>query len=418
MKQWSSTWGNWQRFWQEVRHDLARFPWRTTGLTIRERFKADRLGEAASSLTFTTVMALVPLFTVALAIFSVLPAFSKLETSVERWLVESLIPNEIAQSVLTYMQQFSAKAGQLGWLGAGALFFTALALVSTIDRKLNDIWRVRQMRPFSQRVMTYWGVLTLGPLLLGSSISVTTYLFSVNKGAGAGYVWLIDLFEYGVVVLALASLYFFVPNAKVRWSHAVISGLLAAAGLEVVKRLLAWYLEATPTFSAVYGTFATVPILLVWLYMAWLMVLFGAVVCAYLPSLLRGVARRSDQAGWDYQLAIEILALLRRSQQRNGHADAPSGLTAEGLADALRIDALSLEIPMQVLLALGWVGRLDNEDARYVLIADLTRTPLAPLVDALLLPKTEDSLPMWRSSGWDARTVSEALPTGVALDVS
>ena len=96
MKQWSSTWGNWQRFWQEVRHDLARFPWRTTGLTIRERFKADRLGEAASSLTFTTVMALVPLFTVALAIFSVLPAFSKLETSVERWLVESLIPNEIA----------------------------------------------------------------------------------------------------------------------------------------------------------------------------------------------------------------------------------------------------------------------------------------------------------------------------------
>jgi len=142
------------------------------------------------------------------------------------------------------------------------------------------------------------------------------------------------------------------------------------------------------------------------------------VVCAYLPSLLRGVARRSDQAGWDYQLAIEILALLRRSQQSNGHTDAPSGLTAEGLADALRIDALSLEIPMQVLLALGWVGRLDNEDAPYVLIADLTRTPLAPLVDALLLPKTEDSLPMWRSSGWDARTVSEALPTGVALDVS
>jgi membrane protein len=103
-----------------------------------------------------------------------------------------------------------------------------------------------------------------------------------------------------VVVVALASLYYFVPNAKVRWSHAFIGGLLMAIALEVVKRLLAIYIKATPTFSAVYGAFATVPILLVWLYLAWLLILFGAVMVAYLPSLLRGVSRRNDQAGWDY----------------------------------------------------------------------------------------------------------------------
>ena len=408
MGQWYSGLEKWRLFWQDVRRDLARFPWRNTALTLRERFREDRLGETASSLTFTTVMALVPLFTVALAIFSALPAFANLETSVEKWLIQSLVPNEIARSVLKYLHQFSSKAGQLGWLGAGVLLATALALILTIDRKLNDIWRVRELRPFSQRVLTYWGVLTLGPLLLGGSISLTTYLFTASNGVAAGYVWLLDLFEYLVVVVALASLYYFVPNAKVRWSHAFIGGLLMAIGLEVVKRLLAIYIKATPTFSAVYGAFATVPILLVWLYMAWLIILFGAVMVAYLPSLLRGVSRRNDQAGWDYQVAIDILALLHHARQPIAGASV-AGLSADYLASALRIDALALEKPMAALTALDWVGRLDEDEPRYVLIADLARMPLAPLVDALLLPKTTESAAMWATSEWDRRCALDAV---------
>ena len=408
MGQWYSGLEKWRLFWQDVRRDLARFPWRNTALTLRERFREDRLGETASSLTFTTVMALVPLFTVALAIFSALPAFANLETSVENWLIQSLVPSEIARSVLKYLHQFSSKAGQLGWLGAGVLLVTALALILTIDRKLNDIWRVRELRPFSQRVLTYWGVLTLGPLLLGGSISLTTYLFTASNGVAAGYVWLLDLFEYLVVVVALASLYYFVPNAKVRWSHAFIGGLLMAIGLEVVKRLLAIYIKATPTFSAVYGAFATVPILLVWLYMAWLIILFGAVMVAYLPSLLRGVSRRNDQAGWDYQLAIDILSLLHHAKQPTAGAGV-AGLSADDLASALRIDALALEKPMAALTALDWVGRLDEDEPRYVLIADLARMPLGPLVDALLLPKTTESAAMWGASDWDRRCALDAV---------
>jgi membrane protein len=408
MGKWHSGSEKWRLFWQDVRRDLARFPWRNTALTLRERFREDRLGETASSLTFTTVMALVPLFTVALAIFSALPAFANLETSVEKWLIQSLVPSEIARSVLKYLHQFSNKAGQLGWLGAGVLLVTALALILTIDRKLNDIWRVRELRPFSQRVLTYWGVLTLGPLLLGGSISLTTYLFTASSSVAAGYVWLLDLFEYLVVVVALASLYYFVPNAKVRWSHAFIGGLLMAIGLEVVKRLLAIYIKATPTFSAVYGAFATVPILLVWLYLAWLIILFGAVMVAYLPSLLRGVSRRNDQAGWDYQLAIDILSLLHHTKQPTAGAGA-AGLSADDLASALRIDALALEKPMAVLTTLDWVGRLDEDEPRYVLIADLARMPLAPLVDALLLPKTTESAAMWAASDWDRRYALDAV---------
>ncbi|MFN3496419.1 MAG: YihY family inner membrane protein, partial [Hydrogenophaga sp.] len=131
------------------------FPWPTTALTLRERFREDRLGITASSLTFTTTISLVPLFTVALAIFSAFPMFGRLQDSLQRWLVQSLVPENIAKQVLSYLNEFAGKAGQMGWAGALVLLVTALALILTIDRKLNDIWRVRQSRSLTQRVLVY-----------------------------------------------------------------------------------------------------------------------------------------------------------------------------------------------------------------------------------------------------------------------
>src|SRR3954463_6979854 len=139
--------------------DLARFPWLPTALTLRERFREDRLGLSASSLTFTTTIALVPFFTVALAVFTAFPIFGKLQDSLQAWLVQSLVPDAIARQVLGYLTQFAGKASRLGSVGLGALFFSALALVLTIDRTLNGIWRVRRPRPLAQRVMIYWAVM-------------------------------------------------------------------------------------------------------------------------------------------------------------------------------------------------------------------------------------------------------------------
>src|SRR5690606_31692254 len=153
------------------------FPWRTTAITLRERFREDRLGITASSLTFTTTISLVPLFTVALAIFSAFPMFDRLQRGLQRSLVESLIPESIARPVLMHLNQFVAKATQMGWAGALVLMVTALALVFTIDRKLNDIWRVRRPRSVTQRILVYWAVLTLGPLMLTASSAATTYAF-------------------------------------------------------------------------------------------------------------------------------------------------------------------------------------------------------------------------------------------------
>ena len=298
--------------------DALNFPWANTAITLRERFREDRLGITASSLTFTTTISLVPLFTVALAIFSAFPMFDRLQVTLQRWLVQSLVPPDIAKQVFSYLNQFAGKAGQIGWAGALVLLVTALALILTIDRKLNDIWRVRQPRSFTQRVLVYWAVLTLGPLLLAGSLTVTTYAVTASRGVVSGVPGgvrlLLETIQFALLTGGIAALYRYVPNTRVRWSHALIGSILVATGLELAKKLLAWYLAQVPTYSVVYGTFATVPILLVWFYVAWVILLLGAVVAAYLPSLLSGIARRGDTPGWSFQLALEVLEQLNLAQ--------------------------------------------------------------------------------------------------------
>jgi membrane protein len=397
------------QLWQ----DLRRFPWRITALTLRERFREDRLGLTASSLTFTTTISLVPLFTVALAIFSAFPVFGRLQSTLQRWLVESLIPDDIARQVLGYLGQFAAKASQIGWVGGLFLLVTALTLVLTIDRKLNDIWRVRTPRPLMQRILVYWAVLTLGPLLLGASLSVTSYALSASKGVVAalpgGVRFLLNTLQFALVMVGVAGLYRYVPNTRVRGSHALVGGLFVASGLELAKSVLAWYLAKVPTYSVVYGAFATVPILLVWFYLAWVIVLLGAVVAAYLPSLLAGIARRGNSPGWRFQLALEALAQLQAVRESPQH-----GLDLEVLAQTLRVDLLQLEEPVETLVALDWVARLDEEQARYVLLRDPAGLPLAPLAERLLLPSSGGTEAFWAASGLPQMTVAQALTVPLA----
>jgi membrane protein len=393
---------------RELWRDTLKFPWRNTAFTLRERFREDRLGVTASSLTFTTTISLVPLFTVALAIFSAFPMFDRLQATLQRWLIQSLVPDNIAKQVLSYLNQFANKAGQMGWAGALVLLVTALALILTIDRKLNDIWRVRQARSLTQRVLVYWAVLTLGPLLLAGSLTATSYALTISRGVVSfmpgGIRLLLDSVQFALVTGGLAALYRYVPNTHVRWSHALVGGAFVAIGLELAKKALALYLAQVPTYSVVYGTFATVPILLVWFYVAWVIVLLGAVVAAYLPSLLSGVARRGDSPGWNFQLALELLQQLHRVRD-----DAPKGMGLSALAQVLRVDALQLEEPVAALVALDWLGRLDEEDERYVLLVDPAATPMAPLLDRLLLASRPGNARFWSESCWSQMTLAQAL---------
>lgn len=397
--------------WREVIDDLRRFPWGNTAVTLRERFSEDRLGQAAASLTFSTIIAMVPLFTVALAIFSALPEFDVLAQKLEQWLVKSLIPGDIARTVLKYLHQFSSKATSLGWGGGAILLLSALSVVLTVDNKLNEVWRVRKRRQLHRRLLMYWAGLTLGPLVLAASLTASTYLLSnslgwVMGGAPSRLHWPWQLVEFGSMMGILALIYRIVPNTRVRWSHALIGALLAGLALELVKRLLTWYLATVPSYSVIYGAFATVPILLVWIYLMWVVVLLGAVVAAYLPVLLRGVSRRPAAHGWEFQLALEILAMLRWARDQ---AEV-RGLAVPDMAKRAGVGDRQLHEALEALERLNWIGALDESNARYVLLMDPARTPVRELSKALLVPYALELEPFWQRTGLVQATVAEVLP--------
>lgn len=404
-----------QRF-EALMAELSHFPWRTTAQTLRERFREDHLGLTASSLTFTTLLALVPFFTVALAVFTAFPIFAKLQDALQGWLVTSLVPDSISRQVLGYLNQFSAKASGLGVAGFSILLGTALALILTIDRTLNGIWRVQRLRPLGQRVLIYWAAMTLGPLLMGASLALTSYVLSASGGLVKrlpdGVQLLFNSIQFVVLAGGMAALYHYVPNTPVKWRHAWTGGLFVSVCIELAKKVLAIYLGSVPTYSVVYGAFATLPILLVWIYVAWVIVLLGAVVTAYLPSLLAGVARRGTVAGWTFQLAVEVLQALQRAREQPA-----KGLRANQLAQLLRVDVLQLEPVLETLIALDWVGQLNDAvsdatavpEPRYVLLIQPQATPLAPLLHRLLLEPSPSLGPLWQRAGLAQLCVADVL---------
>jgi membrane protein len=391
---------------------LRSWPWFDTLRTLRQRFREDRLGLTASSLTFTTLISLVPLATVMLAVFAAFPMFAGLEPALERYFLQNLVPDGIAKPVLKALTQFAAKARGLGTAGLAILVFTALALVLTIDRTLNALWRVRRPRPFGQRVLVYWAALTLGPLVLGLSLTLTGWALAIPAVAAGPWLLnlLIDAVQFVLLAAATAALFHYVPNAPVRWRHAWAGGVFVAVAFELAKKLLSLYLAKVPTYSTMYGAFATVPILMLWVYLGWLIVLLGAVIAAYAPSLQMRVARRAPTPGWRFELALAVLRQLQAARVGGHH-----GLALPLLARELRAEPQQLEGTLETLCQLDWVQRLDENGPaaphgpRWVLLCNPAQTPLLPLLQACLLQPGPASARFEQASGWPQMTLAQAL---------
>ncbi len=389
--------------------DCRRFPWRNLFRTLHQRFREDRLGQTAGSLTFTTTIALVPLFTVALAVFTGFPMFGQFQTVLQRWLIESLIPDSISRQVLGYLTQFSTKASRLAVVGVLFLLVSAITVVFTIDRSLDAIWRVRTRRPWAQRVLLYWAAITLGPLLMAASVVMMSYVVSVSRGVvnamPSQLHVLLDGLEFLLLIGGVSALYKYVPYVHVPWRHALLGGTLATLATELARRLLTLYLASMPAYSTIYGAFATLPILLIWIYTAWVILLAGAVFVASLHSLLGGRLRQGDTPGWPFQLALESLQrlqLARASQER--------GISLEDLGHDLHVDPLDLEQVLATLIELDWVGQLKEDGARsprYVLLAQPEHTPLSPLMTKLLWSPGAVTPALWAQ--WQNLTLADAL---------
>jgi len=391
--------------------ELLAWPWLQTLHTFRQRFREEKLGLTAGSLTFTTLISLVPLLTVMLAIFTAFPMFSSFQAALEQYFLKSLIPPNIAKPVLASLTQFAAKANKLGVVGLVALGVTALALMLTIDRTLNAIWRVKRPRPMAQRVLVYWAALTLGPLLLGGSLTLTSYAISVGQGyltampaAMSTTLGSADVVLFG---LAMAGLFHYVPNTHVRWRHALIGGAFVSIGFSLAKSLLAWYVKQVPTYSTLYGAFATVPIFLIWIYLGWVIVLLGAILAANTPSLTGRLHLRPDTPGQPMALALEVLRELWRVREAG-----QQGLSYLSLAVALRVDPLQLSPVIDKLLALDWIGRLEEEGAqRLVLLCSPEKAPAEPLVAAFLAERQGLLGNLWVQGNWSSLTLDRLLVT-------
>jgi len=379
------------------------------------RFREVRLGMTASSLTFTTVLALVPLFTLGLAIFTAFPMFSQVQDQLQRWLIESLVPESISRQVLGSLTQFSRKASRLGLVGLAAVVVTLLALLVTIDRTMGQIWRVSRPRPWGQRILIYWVGLTLGPLLLGASLAISSYLFS-GYLSGLGD-WLpvsvrnlLDLVEFCLLAACVTGLYYYLPNTRVDWRHAMLGGVGVALGLELAKKVLAVYLAQMPTYSTIYGAFSAVPILLVWIYVAWVVVLLGAVVTASLPEMGRQAKRQADGPGWSFKLALEVLKRLSLAR-----ITSPQGLRVSELADELHLEHRHAQFVLDALLELKWVGRLEQSNTQiesaWVLLVDLSVTQLEPLVKKLCLHPSQATELLWQKTQLPQLMLADVIKT-------
>jgi len=355
--------------------------------TLAKRFAQDNLAQTAGSLTFTTLISLVPLLTVALAVFTAFPAFDRLQGQVQAHLTQTVLPDGLSDKVYFYLRDFAAKAKGLGLVSVMFLIVTATSMLLTVDRALNAIWRTPRPRPLAQRVLLYWAVFTLGPLVLGASIGLMSYvavaqrhlLHQIPGGVSA----LIGLTSWAIMALALAALFRFIPNTDVQWRDALIGGVVAALAFSAGGRALAWYFSSVTTYTAIYGAFASLPLFLLWLYCSWIAVLAGAMIAAYLPALRVRAIHRDAYAGADFLHAIEILKQLDQARR------APDcGLPLATLSQRLRLDPLQLQELLVVLQRLGWVGRVapaTRGPARWALLCDPHATPIGPLIDALLL---------------------------------
>lgn len=346
----------------------------------------------AASLTYTTLLALVPLVTIGLAIFSAFPAFKQFTVGVNEFIAQTMLPEAVGQIVQTHLEEFTRSAGKLTALGFTVLTITAVLLMQTIDGALQRIFRVRRRRPLGLRVLVYWGVLTLGPLLIGASLSLSSYFMRASMSVAQRYdaVRALDLIPLALTIIAFTLLYYIVPNRRVLFRHALLGGFGAAILFELMKRVFAYYIAQFPTYTLIYGAFAAIPIFLLWIYLSWLVTLLGAVFAAALPNWSTfgkaNALRPWTPLGESLDQVLRVLRALVNAHRQS------RVLTTGQIAGRLGILIEDTERVLDELARGGWVARAVGE--RWSLACDAHTTTVAEVCDGFLFGAVEPASPL------------------------
>lgn len=367
--------------------------------TVVRRFAQDRVLVAAASLSYTSLLAIVPLFAIAFSVMMAFPVFDGMTQQLLSIVLSYTAPH-IGGELETYVDRFVSNTSELTTLGVVWLAITAIMLLSTIEAAFNAIWRVEKSRPLGMRLVAYWTTLTLGPLLLGAGISVST-AFAMNNFMALGL-------DFGVLrnlglrlvpfLFALggfAILYLALPNRRVGVRYALLGAAVATVMFEILKAAFGVYLKNAGTFESVYGSLAALPVFLIWMYLVWAVVLFGAIVAASRPEWL--AARRAE----DFGPLTPSRALLRALQVIGCLLDAGPSNTAVDetqLLDATGGDGAGLSAVLARLQESGFLARTDSDEP--VLVRDLEGITVSDLYVALGYGpgdayRDEDENPRW-----------------------
>lgn len=277
----------------------------------------------AAALTYATLLSLVPLMTVTLAVFSAFPVADRVYEAIQGFIFQNFVPTS-GELIQKYLEEFSSKASKMSGAGFGFLVVVALMMMANIDRALNAIWEVRHERSLLNKFLIYWAVLSLGPLLIGVSFLVTSYVISLpllsdaaTTGAGR---YLLRLAPVLISTLTFTMLYLVVPNRRVRLRYALAGGSAAALLFEGAKQAFGLYIRAFPTYEAIYGALATVPIFLVWVYLSWMVVLLGAELTHCLSSHHWGAPAGAEREPGLPGILYLLLALDRAAEDGKGRS--------------------------------------------------------------------------------------------------
>jgi len=365
------------------------------------RFSLQRAGEkklvqVASSLTFTTVLGIVPLLAVVLSLFTAFPLFADFRIALENFLTSSLMPPSVSDNVMLYLNQFAAKASGLTAIGSLFLIVTSIMLIMTIDEAFNDIWQVERQRPMRQRMLVYWAIISLGPILAGASLWATSVLARESLGhvgeLPAAIRFVLSFIPLILTGLGFTALFVGVPNRRVMWKDALAGGIGTAVVLEIMRTAFAYYLARFPSYTVIYGAFATVPIFLLWIYLSWLAILLGATVAATLPALRQRRWAQQHYPGSDFVDAVRVLRVLWKAQ-----ASAPFGRTAGFLCSHLHLGQEEVSRVLKVLKQLGYIVNTEGRDSdEWILACDQREATIGPLVDAFLINGRQPGLQIER----------------------
>lgn len=364
---------------------------------VQQRYIADGCSNSAAALTYMSLFAVVPLMTVMYAMLSAVPAFQEVGMQIEGFVFEHFIPST-GQEVQKYLQQFSEQARNLTGIGVVFLGITALMMLKNIEKIFNSIWHIQENRKGLSSFLLYWAILSLGPLFVGLALAISTYLVSLKVvfdqvdviGIGPH---LLRLTPYLLTSAAFTLLFAAVPNCRVPLKHAVTGGFITALAFEIAKQLFT-FIVANTSFQPIYGTFAAIPLFLLWIYLSWLIVLAGA----ELVHALQGLPARFQQLHDQLTLAIAVLELLWRRHQQATPIRERQLLSEHWLFDQHPINAEQWTAIKAKLLDANLLTVTQAGD--YVLGKDLNHVTLWDLTQLLHSYGTtsvndQDLLPQW-----------------------